>query len=266
MRAICWSVLILAAVAGGAPALAQNYKPSAESTAAIPVAEARRDIRALYKGQVRWSGNMNTNVSLTGVAARSEGLELTVSDNNKGLSKGAKLILAWKDIGNLEVLPRRGGLFARSDEVQVTPNQAFAFKTPEEARRFSDALFVVRRAYVTGSSIQDTAQFDEIAAKYRTAGAKPEFPEFARRFRVQAEAALRDKEFEDASDFYDEALKTAPWWPEGRFNRALILGELKEYREAAAEMKKYLALVPDAANARAAQDKIYEWEGRAGRK
>jgi hypothetical protein len=30
-------------------------------------------------------------------------------------------------------------------------------------------------------------------------------------------------------------------------------------------MKKYLMLVPDAADARAAQDRIYEWEGLARR-
>jgi hypothetical protein len=35
---------------------------------------------------------------------------------------------------------------------------------------------------------------------------------------------------------------------------------------AVAEMNRYLVLVPDAPNASAAQDKIYEWEGKAGRK
>jgi hypothetical protein len=29
-------------------------------------------------------------------------------------------------------------------------------------------------------------------------------------------------------------------------------------------MKRYLALVPDAPDARAAQDKIYDWERKAG--
>lgn len=110
------------------------------------------------------------------------------------------------------------------------------------------------------------AGFAETAARYRGADPKPSFPEGARRFKVQAEAAVRDKEFEDAADYYGEGLRIAPWWPEGRFNRALILGELKEYAGAMAEMKKYLALVPDAPNARAAQDKIYEWEALGMRK
>ena len=52
----------------------------------------------------------------------------------------------------------------------------------------------------------------------------------------------------------------APWWPEGHFNEALVLSELRYYGKAIEHMKKYVALVPDAPNARAAQDKIYVWE------
>ena len=37
----------------------------------------------------------------------------------------------------------------------------------------------------------------------------------------------------------------------GHYNRALILGELGNYDEAAFEMKKYLALEPEAPDARA---------------
>jgi hypothetical protein len=55
----------------------------------------------------------------------------------------------------------------------------------------------------------------------------------------------------------------APWWPEGYFNRALILGETGRYRKAVEEMRKYLMIVPGAPDAREAQDKIYEWEGLA---
>ena len=81
-----------------------------------------------------------------------------------------------------------------------------------------------------------------------------------------AEAAIRDKDFEGASTQYAKALAIASWWPEGRFNRALVLGELRRYTEAVREMKRYLQLVPEGPNARAAQDKIYEWEARAARK
>jgi regulator of sirC expression with transglutaminase-like and TPR domain len=79
---------------------------------------------------------------------------------------------------------------------------------------------------------------------------------------VQAESAVREKRLADAVRLYQSALKIVPWWPEGHFNRSLVLAELNRYGEAISEMKRYLALVPDAPNARAAQDKIYEWEGK----
>ena len=106
--------------------------------------------------------------------------------------------------------------------------------------------------------------FQEVAAKYLAANPKPDLPEEARKFKVQAEFAMQEKQFDKAVELYGKALDIAPWWPEGHFNRALILGETKKYWEAMREMKRYLLLVPDASNARAAQDKIYQWEGIAG--
>ncbi len=108
---------------------------------------------------------------------------------------------------------------------------------------------------------EEDAAFTKAAASYRAATVKPTLPEEARKFKVQAEFAFSKKEFAEAAERYKEALDIAPWWPEGRFNRALILGELFSYRDAIREMKRYLTLVPDATNARAAQDKIYQWEG-----
>ncbi len=104
--------------------------------------------------------------------------------------------------------------------------------------------------------------FTETAAKYRAMPVKPELPEEARAFRVQAEDAVSRKQFQDAVDLYGKALKIAPWWPEGHFNQALILGEADCPAEAIAAMERYLALVPDAPDARAARDKVYLWKGR----
>jgi len=69
------------------------------------------------------------------------------------------------------------------------------------------------------------------------------------------------KRFWDATDLYEKALDIAPWWPEGHFNVALIYGELGDYVDAVTEMQRYHLLAPKAADARATQDKIYEWEG-----
>lgn len=102
--------------------------------------------------------------------------------------------------------------------------------------------------------------FQEVVAKYRAANPKPRLPEEARKFKVQAEFAVQKKLFDQALELYGKALEIAPWWPEGHYNRALILGEMNKYRDGMSEMKRYLLLVPNAPDARAAQDKIYQWE------
>ncbi len=112
---------------------------------------------------------------------------------------------------------------------------------------------------------QEEANFVKAAQDYHNTANKPTLPEEARKFRVQAEGAVRDKKFEDAAELYGKALSIAPWWPKGHFNRALVLGETRFYLGAIREMKRYLTLVPNAPDARAAQDKIYAWELKAGK-
>jgi formylglycine-generating enzyme required for sulfatase activity len=102
--------------------------------------------------------------------------------------------------------------------------------------------------------------FQEIAARYLAANPKPVLSEEAHKFKVQAEFAVQEKRLDKAIELYGKALDIAPWWPEGHFQLALVLGETKKYREAMREMKRYLLLAPDAPEAREAQDKIYQWE------
>ena len=104
-------------------------------------------------------------------------------------------------------------------------------------------------------------RFARVVASYQATTPKPEIAEDVRRFRVIADAAIQDKRFSDAIDAYEDGLKLAPWWPEGHFNAALALGELHYYDEAIDHMKKYIDLVPNAPDTRAAQDKIYIWQG-----
>ncbi len=132
----------------------------------------------------------------------------------------------------------------------------------------AEAIYVVQRqAEREGFAPRDTeGEFEKAAVGYLAAADKPELPLEARRLKVQAEDALREKRFEDVSDLYGEALVAAPWWPAGHYNRALVLSELKEYPDAIVEMKRYLRLAPEADNARAAQDEIFKWEAKAGGK
>jgi tetratricopeptide (TPR) repeat protein len=107
---------------------------------------------------------------------------------------------------------------------------------------------------------KEQQDFDAALKTYRAAKTKPALPEEARKYKVQAEAAIRDQDFTSAAGLFKKALVVAPWWPEGYFNLALVLGETGSRAQAAVEMKRYLQLVPNAPDAREAQDKIYEWE------
>ena len=127
------------------------------------------------------------------------------------------------------------------------------------ARDFARAWYVLAREAPSFYLAQDAA-FERVAETYRTTSVKPQLPEEAVKYKVQAELAVQQKRFDDAVDLYDKALTVAQWWPAGHYNRGLILGELQDYQEGIRSLHKYLKLEPDAANARAVQLKIYQWE------
>lgn len=127
-------------------------------------------------------------------------------------------------------------------------------------KRVADALYVLKQNAINDIHEYDASFAASLADYRKKAAANTTLPEEANKYKVQAEGAVRDKEFDDAADLYTAALKIAPWWPVGHFNRALVLGEAGDYELAKREMNYYLQLVPNAPNARAAQDKIYEWE------
>jgi formylglycine-generating enzyme required for sulfatase activity len=102
--------------------------------------------------------------------------------------------------------------------------------------------------------------FQEVVAKYKAANPKPVLSEEAHKYKVQAEFMVEEKQADRAVQLYGKALAIAPWWPDGHFKLALLLGETKKYNEATREMKHYLLLAPEGTDARAAQDKIYQWE------
>jgi len=102
--------------------------------------------------------------------------------------------------------------------------------------------------------------FQDVVTKYQAANPKPSLPEEARKFKVQADFMAQEKQNDKAITLYGKALDIAPWWAEGHYKLALALGETKKYRDAMREMKRFLLLAADAPEARAAQDKIYQWE------
>lgn len=150
-----------------------------------------------------------------------------------------------------------------ANENLITVRGATQFYIERNPRAFTNALYVLKQNAI--KSKKDAEQYDasftaSLTGNRKIAAANAALPEEANKHKVQAEGAVRDKEFNDAADYYAAALKIAPWWPVGHFNRALVLGEAGDYEIAKREMNYYLQLVPDAPNARAAQDKIYDWE------
>lgn len=149
-----------------------------------------------------------------------------------------------------------------SATVSLNSNELWGF-THNGGKQFADAVLVLKQAAIAEDKFEAT--FDKAAQAYRQAATKPEFTEAARKYKVQAEDAVSEKAFEDAADLYGEALNVAPWWPEGHFNRALVLSEIGDFETAVTEMNRYLLLVPEAPNVRAVQDKIYIWERKASK-
>jgi len=92
-------------------------------------------------------------------------------------------------------------------------------------------------------------------------GALKEINEEQRKYIVQANASNEAKEYTNALLLYRKVLDVNKFaYPEAYFNMALILSHLEFYYQATYAMKAYLILVPQAEDARKAQDKIYEWE------
>jgi Uncharacterized protein conserved in bacteria len=105
---------------------------------------------------------------------------------------------------------------------------------------------------------------DSIGAKiylvYPQLKTKPVVPEYVRKFTVQATSFVDDKNYTKAVQLYQRALSTTPYYPLAHFNIAMLYAAMKDFPNAIHYMKNYLKLAPDAPDARAAQDKIYEWE------
>lgn len=154
----------------------------------------------------------------------------------------------------------------RVDNEATTTSFLMAFPTknatpPEYARAWQ-----VMRALAAPETAGERAAFVATLADFHAGRVGPDVGEAVRPHKVAAELAVKDKRLWDAAGEFAQGLALAPWWPQGNFNLALVYGELRAYPLAARYMQRYLELVPDAANARAAQDKVYEWNAaqRAG--
>jgi len=147
----------------------------------------------------------------------------------------------------------------------------FYFKSGEDAQEFAEIMYYIMQPYrdkklaeqLYNDSINraDIIQFSTLAAKYREMEVKPSVTEEQRKYIVQANMFNQKKEYSKAIDLYKKVIEVnATSYTAAYYNLALLEAQIGSYKKAISFMKKYLWLVPDAPDARAAQDKIYEWE------
>jgi hypothetical protein len=132
-----------------------------------------------------------------------------------------------------------------------------------ELKKAADNLYFIQKTLenLTEKQNKELALFEPIAAEYRALSVKPQITEEQRRLVVQANAYNQRKDYAGAIDRYNKTIEHDPVsYPEAYFNLALLHEQQRLYTFAITYMKKYLMLVPDAEDARGAQDKIYEWE------
>ncbi len=129
-----------------------------------------------------------------------------------------------------------------------------------DAQRFADDLFFIQQTLKKQYGGQ-SALFESKAAEYRALTVKPPVSEEQRRYIVQANALSQRKAYAEALELYLKAVELdSVSYPGAYFNMALLSAQMKWFNSAISYMKQYLLLVPDAKDARSAQDKIYEWE------
>jgi tetratricopeptide (TPR) repeat protein len=245
----------LLAVACAGPSR-KPYTPGAAQVAGLTASEARKKVADdLQRAR---PASLCNHVKFGSPPTRTE-TQVTFSEVRVTCDDGNRYAYRYADTRSPVVTYRPAGLSSiyGVSAVDVTGGRVFWWDDPEAGEEFARAWFVL--ANPGGGRVDDDA-FAETVRAYRAANPKPRLPEEGIKFKAQGEFAVQQKRFEDAAIHFGKALQLAPWWGPGYFNRAQILAELGAYGEAVADMKRYLALEPDAPNARAAQLHIYQWE------
>jgi tetratricopeptide (TPR) repeat protein len=133
----------------------------------------------------------------------------------------------------------------------------------KKVERIANDLFFIQQQFKTCPTRppETAARFEALAKQYREQTVKPSISEEQRKYIVQANLLTKRKNYIGAIGLYRKAIAVNPVdYPEAYSNMALLYAQENYYQRAIDQMKRYLLLVPDARDARSAQDKIYEWE------
>jgi len=133
-------------------------------------------------------------------------------------------------------------------------------------REIYQLISALHHIYTSESYAKQLVAFQQVVASYKALSEKPTIIEEQRKYIVQANGKNEKKEYKEALNFYKKAITVNPTsYPSAYNNMALLAAQIQDYMYAIFNMKKYLMLVPEAEDARVAQDKIYEWEAEIGK-
>jgi tetratricopeptide (TPR) repeat protein len=215
----------------------------------VDISSAKVRLANLLRENYYWNSKARIT-SPENVAVFDDRLEIT-------LKKEPVLILYFSDIPEIE-RPKYNELLLRNGKYLH-----FYYMGDELA----DYIYYFQHQLLVQKYDSLTALFKPLAAEYRALKVKPPVSEAQRRYIVQANSFNQEKVFDKAIEMYIKAIETDQTsYPAAYSNLALLSAQVKKFDAAIFYMKKYLLLVPEAEDARAAQDKIYEWETKTGGK
>ncbi|MCE5175277.1 MAG: hypothetical protein ABFC90_05570 [Bacteroidales bacterium] len=155
---------------------------------------------------------------------------------------------------------------ANYDRIIISDSLIIVSWEKKHIREIHQLISALHHIYTSEANVKELAVFQTIAANYKALSEKPTITEEQRKYIVQANSKNEKKEYQEALNLYKKAINVNPLsYPSAYNNMALLAAQIKDYQYAIFNMKKYLMLVPEAEDARAAQDKIYEWEAEIGK-
>lgn len=222
----------------------------------VTMDEVRTKLSGILNDNLRPGMTVKDTLSKRGFTVKS------VKVTNEGvdfIGKNQQKHLAYIDLLNKNL---NGNGFQNSYFDVVIPKvMTITLLGDKNSGTLMDYLYFIQRKLLVDSFNKQLKDFEPRSAAYRNLKMKPPVSEEQRKYVVQANALNEQKLYSDAAKLYIKAMKVDETsYPAGYFNIALLDAQMGYYDNAIYEMKKYLMLVPDAPDARNAQDKIYEWD------
>jgi hypothetical protein len=246
---ICCCVLVMTALVG-----CTASQSSSSTDAYHPVVQPGltwADAEKILLDTVR-----DRNQTSAGIKSSIENNKITITSNADGR--------VVSEFGFYALLGQSIVVDGRGSSVITLPGLiTLNFADRGTAEKAADALYFMQQDLqnLRDKGSERLAKFEPVAAQYRALETKPQMSEEQRKLVVQANALTEKKQFFNAREKYLAALALDPTsYPGAYFNLALLEAQMNLPFSAIAYMKQYLLLVPDAKDARSAQDKIYEWE------